>query len=122
MKLLDAMFTVRRWEADRVTVGLHADHPIYRAHFPGSPITPGVCLIQLIGELLEQRQAVSLRLAGVTSLKFAAPISPTDTPVVDCLFTMVVDSGPTVKAKGVVQAGDQTMTKFSLVFNKTVSQ
>ena len=28
-------------------IRLHPDHTIYKAHFPGEPITPGVCVIQI---------------------------------------------------------------------------
>ena len=28
-------------------VRLNASHVIYKAHFPGMPITPGVCIIQM---------------------------------------------------------------------------
>lgn len=35
------------------TLQFHADHPIYAAHFPSSAITPGVCFIEIVQELLE---------------------------------------------------------------------
>ena len=30
---------------------LNPDHLIYKAHFPGQPVTPGVCILQIIQEL-----------------------------------------------------------------------
>ena len=120
MKLRDEMFSVERWEADNVRVRLHADHVIYKAHFPGNPITPGVCLIQMIGELLEQRQAASVQLSKVVNLKFISPISPLDSPVLDVLFSPIVEDGQEVKSKGTIMSGGQVMTKFSLIFNKLV--
>ena len=30
-------------------------HIIYKAHFPGNPITPGVCIIKTARELLENK-------------------------------------------------------------------
>ena len=35
-------------------VRLNASHVIYKAHFPGMPITPGVCIIQMVTECLQQ--------------------------------------------------------------------
>ena len=29
------------------------EHLIYQAHFPGNPITPGACLLQTAGEVLQ---------------------------------------------------------------------
>ena len=34
------------------TLRLNPDHVIYKAHFPGEPITPGVCILQIGQELL----------------------------------------------------------------------
>ena len=33
-------------------IALNAQHFIYQAHFPGEPITPGVCILQMACELL----------------------------------------------------------------------
>ena len=32
-------------------IALNAQHFIYQAHFPGEPITPGVCILQMACEL-----------------------------------------------------------------------
>ena len=31
-------------------VRLDASHPVYRGHFPGHPVLPGVCTLQLVRE------------------------------------------------------------------------
>ena len=52
MKLIGDFFHIvstKHSEAELVwQVQLNADHYIYRAHFPGNPITPGVCLVQMV--------------------------------------------------------------------------
>lgn len=39
---------------DRFTfrVRLDAAHPIYAGHFPGNPVLPGVCTLQIVRECL----------------------------------------------------------------------
>lgn len=32
----------------------NAEHPIYKAHFPDNPITPGVCFVQIAQDLLSK--------------------------------------------------------------------
>ncbi|MFQ7386709.1 MAG: hypothetical protein ACLRM8_02525 [Alistipes sp.] len=32
-------------------VRLDASHPVYRGHFPGHPVLPGVCTLQLVGSV-----------------------------------------------------------------------
>ena len=100
MKLLDAMFTVVDADDARVRIQLHADHPIYQAHFPGNPITPGVCLIQIIQELVALRLQRELSLLTVVNLKFAAPVSPVDTPIIDVCLPTVQEDGDRVRVKG----------------------
>ena len=56
MKLINEMFSIVS-KGDRVRIKLHPEHVIYDAHFPGQPITPGVCLVQMIGEILQENMA-----------------------------------------------------------------
>jgi 3-hydroxyacyl-[acyl-carrier-protein] dehydratase len=51
-------------------------HPLYKGHFPGQPITPGVCLIQTATELLERALGASLRLSGARQVKFLQMHTP----------------------------------------------
>ena len=53
------------------TVRLLPDSPIYKAHFPGYPVTPGVTLVQMVLELMGRK------LAGAKDIKFLVPILPT---------------------------------------------
>ena len=110
------MFTIVGGDADHVMIALNANHQIYQAHFPGNPITPGVCIVQIIGELLSGRVNRPLALSKITNLKFNATISPIDNPEVEVVFTSVEDTGEACIAKGAIMDGETAMTKFSLVF------
>ncbi|MDR3268749.1 MAG: glycosyltransferase [Tannerella sp.] len=57
-------------------LSLNASHPIYRAHFPGHPVTPGVCIIQLTKEIASGCYAKSFFLSGVKNVKFLRVIDP----------------------------------------------
>lgn len=60
----------------RCQVSLNAEHTIYQAHFPGNPITPGVCLLQMATELLEQHYGERLQLHTADAIKFRKPVTP----------------------------------------------
>ena len=117
MTLKDSMFTVTGGTPDKVAVRLNGNHEIYQAHFPGNPITPGVCIVQMIGELLSDRCGRRLSLSKIVNLKFVAPISPVDTPDIEISFTLVDDTATACKGKGTITSGEQLLTQFSLVFN-----
>ena len=53
------------------TVRLLAESPIYKAHFPGYPVTPGVTLVQMALELMGRK------LSGAKDIKFVTPVLPT---------------------------------------------
>lgn len=52
------------------------DSPIFKGHFPEYPITPGVCLIQIIKELAERLLERQITLKGVRAVKFLSVVKP----------------------------------------------
>ena len=66
------LYTVVSREDGCATVRLLPDSPIYKAHFPEYPITPGVTLLQIALELMGKK------LVGAKEIKFVAPVLPGD--------------------------------------------
>jgi 3-hydroxyacyl-[acyl-carrier-protein] dehydratase len=120
MRLKDSMFRIMGCEENVVKVELDRNHPIYRAHFPGNPITPGVCIVQMVGELIANRLGIdSVCLHKVVNLKFTSPISPIEEPVIDFNFSSIERQDGKVKTKGMITARGSVMTKFSMVYKTT---
>ena len=66
------LYTVVSKEENSATVRLLPESPIYKAHFPEYPITPGVTLLQIALELMGKK------LVGAKEIKFVAPVLPGD--------------------------------------------
>lgn len=66
------LYTVVSKEENSATVRLLPESPIYKAHFPEYPITPGVTLLQIALELMGKK------LVGAKDIKFVAPVLPGD--------------------------------------------
>jgi 3-hydroxyacyl-[acyl-carrier-protein] dehydratase len=68
---------------------LHLDirHPIFGGHFPGRPVVPGACLLQLVQELAASINGGEVRLIKADHLKFIAPIDPVRNGTVEMLLT-----------------------------------
>lgn len=97
---------------------------IYTAHFPGWPVTPGVCIVQMGKELVEdllsgQRSApCRLDISKVKNVKFLSVISPEESLHLTYQVKKLVlsDDGTAVEAQmAVLSAGGKAMAKISLV-------
>jgi 3-hydroxyacyl-[acyl-carrier-protein] dehydratase len=55
---------------------LNPGHAIFRGHFPDQPVVPGVCMLQMIKELLETATGKPARLLKGSELKFLSVIDP----------------------------------------------
>ena len=49
---------------------------VYKGHFPGMPVAPGVCNIQMIKECVERIIGKPLLLESITQCKFITIITP----------------------------------------------
>ena len=66
----------------QVTVKLNADHAIFKGHFPGHPVLPGVCMMEMIAEISGEYLQKSFRISGVPLIKFLRMIDPDKDPVI----------------------------------------
>ena len=55
---------------------IDSNHPLFKGHFPGFAITPGVCQLLMIREILEGELDMSLMLASARQVKFTAVHEP----------------------------------------------
>ncbi|MCQ2192091.1 MAG: hypothetical protein MJZ23_04420 [Paludibacteraceae bacterium] len=86
--LKDDFFTIKGKESSgdgQVTyhVELNADHAIFKGHFPGNPISPGVCNIGMIKACAEEEIGASLFIGNMKQVKFSHLITPTENKELD---------------------------------------
>ena len=60
----------------KATIIINADHKIFEGHFPGHPIVPGVCMMQMLKEIIEQVTQKMTNLIKAHDMKFLALIDP----------------------------------------------
>lgn len=96
---------------------LNPDNLIYKAHFPGQPVTPGVCILQMLQELLSVQEGKQLFIKNIKNAKFISMMSPVTDSRVSVLFSSVTPEEGGIKAQGVVARRDdidQLFLKFSI--------
>lgn len=94
---------------------LNPEHFIYKAHFPGEPITPGVCIMQIAKELLEETVETALRIVKVKNVKFLSVMTPRQSTEANYRIGKIIrdDASETVKAQAVVTSAGEIKAKIS---------
>lgn len=124
MKLKNNLYTVKRKLLEGMTgsyeLELNPNSFIYQAHFPGEPITPGVCIVQIGKELVEDALGRTLQIKTVKNVKFLSVISPREsTSITYVLKKVEVQEGEdSVKVQLVVTDGMEPKAKISFVLTK----
>lgn len=98
------------------SVMLNPDHIIFKGHFPGHPVTPGVIQLQIIHELLEEHTGVKLKLIGISNCKFLKVLDPG----IDSLFEldyMLKKNGDFINVKTIGTSGLNTVIKLESVYS-----
>jgi len=59
------------------TVTIDATHKIFDGHFPGQPVLPGVCTVEILKELVSEQYGRSYNLQSANNMKFLSLVDPT---------------------------------------------
>ncbi|OVE58592.1 3-hydroxyacyl-ACP dehydratase [Chryseobacterium mucoviscidosis] len=98
-------------------ISLNKDHDIFKGHFPGNPVTPGVCMMQIVKELTEEFTGSSLFLKTASNVKFMAIINPFETPDLKIQLDITENEGD-VKVKNTTSFGETIALKMSVNYQK----
>ena len=87
MILLDDFYSIIHKDHEEGSVksriSIDGRHKILEGHFPGFPIVPGVCMMQIIREIMEVIKATPLRIVEADNMKFLSVINPEKDSIVD---------------------------------------
>ena len=117
--LIEGLYTVESFQYQEqeitATIMLNKDHEIFKGHFPGNPVMPGVCMLQIIKELIERATSKNLFLSVSSNIKFMAIINPEKTPEV-ALQISVQEGDGELKIKNTSSFGDTVALKLNATF------
>jgi len=79
-------------------ITINKNHDIFKGHFPGNPVTPGVCMMQIIKEITEEVVEHKLIMTSSSNIKFMSIINPEKTPDLELTLEITkTDEGFRVK-------------------------
>jgi len=121
MSLLQNFYSIASFTAKdqkvSASISINKAHPVFDGHFPNRPVTPGVCMMQIIKELAEEWAKCTLVLKTARNVKFMAIINPEDHPNIQVELDVEEEEG-LLSVKSVTSFEDTVALKFSGVFQK----
>ncbi len=119
--LIANLYTVNSNEVQntiqKVSITLNPECDVFKGHFPNKPVTPGVCMLQIVKELTEERVGKSLFMKKIANVKFMAVINPEE--ITDLIITNdFTDSEKEVKIKCVISYDNTIALKVVIYFLK----
>jgi len=117
--LIEGLYSVLNFKYEEqtvtATVKLNAKHEVFKGHFPGNPVMPGVCMIQMIKELCEQATDKTLFLSVASNVKFMAIINPEKNNTIQLIIHISEVDGH-LKVKNTVSFEETLALKLNATF------
>ncbi len=101
-----------------VAVLLNKEHDIFKGHFPGNPVTPGACMLQVVKELTQDILGMKLMMTSAANVKFMALINPEKNP--ELLLELEIDAGEEgrIRVKNTTLFEDVTALRMSNTYKR----
>jgi len=100
------------------TIQLNPAHRIFEGHFPGTPVVPGVCMMQMIKELLESALRVKCRLIHADHAKFLSVINPLEQACIQAAIQYKQEGGGVTSVKATFFNEQVTFLKYQARFKQ----
>ena len=121
MNFLDRLFIIKTTEETEngftARVCCNPEHPVYKAHFPGNPITPGACLLHTAGEVLQQKTGRPLYLKSSKNIKYLSLLIPEEGKEVCFNFSNFAEIENGCKVQLVIADDTSVYSKMSLTYS-----
>jgi 3-hydroxyacyl-[acyl-carrier-protein] dehydratase len=116
--LLNDFFYIRQLEHTnnvlKASLSINKAHKIFEGHFPSIPIVPGVCMMQMMREVMEQHISKKLIIRTGDNVKFLSVINPKENSEVET--TIQYDDTPEgIKINATLFAGALIFFKLKAI-------
>lgn len=86
-------------------ISLNPQCEVYQGHFPGTPISPGVCNIQMVKECAEQAAGCKFFMNNLQMCRLTTLVTPLEHPQVEVCLT-IAQEGDVYKLKASIGKGE----------------
>jgi 3-hydroxyacyl-[acyl-carrier-protein] dehydratase len=119
--LLNNFFTISNLQTAgfdiKVELVINGGHQIFAGHFPGQPVVPGVCMMQMVKEIMEEVLQKKSNLVKAHEMKFLAVIDPQQNNIIQAALKYTLEDNGTIAASATLFKDELIHFKFKGVFN-----
>ena len=83
-------------------LAINKGHAIFNGHFPDLPIVPGVCMMQIIKEQLEEYLQKKIKLQAASTIKFLSLINPAENTEIEVDVKFTISEEGTYLTDGII--------------------
>lgn len=98
-------------------IHLHKEHEIFEGHFPNNPVTPGVCMMQILKELTSKIIDKKLIMKSSNNIKFMSLINPEKNPDLKLNIVFSKNNEEEVHIKNTCYFDDTLALKMSIKYS-----
>ncbi|MFT3902807.1 MAG: 3-hydroxyacyl-ACP dehydratase [Niabella sp.] len=121
--LNNSLYTITSFEQEEgkveARIHINAEHKIFEGHFPGQPVLPGVCMLQIMKELMEKSLSKNLFMHEASQCKFLSMVDPRQTADLMATLQYTQAADGIIALNGVLK--DEQTIFLKLVCSYTVS-
>ena len=97
----------------KIVLELNAMHTIFEGHFPGRPVVPGACMLQMVKEVTEIILDKKVQLTKGDNLKFLQLINPYEHRTLQMDLTFNISEEGIANVSANLSNGSSVCFKFS---------
>jgi 3-hydroxyacyl-[acyl-carrier-protein] dehydratase len=97
----------------KIMLELNAMHRIFEGHFPGQPVVPGACMLQMVKEVTENILNKKVQLTKADNLKFLELINPNEHRTLQMSLAFNISEDGIVNVSANLSNGSSVCFKFS---------
>lgn len=104
----------------KANIHIDTTHPILKGHFPEQAVVPGVCMLELIKELIQHGLQYSVQLESASVIKFLTMFAPPNFTSATCTIQTTKVEENKIFAEAHLFYEQHSFLKFKGIFIRTI--
>jgi 3-hydroxyacyl-[acyl-carrier-protein] dehydratase len=118
----DRIFKIEELQHDAspitASLSINKNSSIFEGHFPGQPVVPGACMLQLVKDVLEEVLHMPILLKKAGNIKFINMITPANNPTAKLTISYKITDDGSISINANLLTGEVTCFKLQAVYIK----